>query len=402
MVENLRIYGRLCKAFTLCALLLVIFSGCDLIDPVLPAVAPPGPTITPIPTATVDPSGRFNAFLSPSFGVALRHPPNWIVNESDILKIASNADLLTRTRLDDSGALLEIEIAPELLIESDDLAGPLRDHVIDAGDYKIIEESDNVLISGQPSAIVTALVNDELGREITTIFALVKNNKAGILVRGKTADPINNEHLLRGMIGTLIVSKLEPTPAPPTLTPRPPGAAGTNLGEVGEDGEAAETGSMAVPAGLLQFEASNGQFSLGYPSNWQVTDNGDAVVFASTTELLLDNKFETGASILIFSQTLDTPEEPDPVQMLEDFITQFSVFDAFELIVPPRPVVLGGQQAATAQYDVVFQRYPVVVDYYVVVKGQRVVIMVNLITATDYEALKPVTDGMASSLTVNE
>ena len=171
---------------------------------------------------------------------------------------------------------------------------------------------------------------------------------------------------------------------------------------MGEDGEAAETGSMAVPAGLLQFEASNGQFSLGYPSNWQVTDNGDAVVFASTTELLLDNKFETGASILIFSQTLNTPEEPDPVQMLEDFITQFSVFDAFELIVPPRPVVLGGQQAATAQYDVVFQRYPVVVDYYVVVKGQRVVIMVNLITATDYEALKPVTDGMASSLTVNE
>ena len=379
----------------------LLLSACDLIDPVLPAVEPPQPTATPLPTATADPSGNFIAFLSTDFGVALRHPPNWIVNEGELLKVASTADLLTRTRLDESGALLEISFAPEFLIETDNLADPLRDYVIDSGDYKVIEETDNVLLGGQPAAMVTALINDETGQEVTTVFALIKNNKAGILAVGKTAAPETNEALLRGMIGSLIVSLPEPTPSPPTLTPRPPGSAGTDLSGEGEDGQQAQTGAMGVPAGLLQFQASNGEFSLGYPSNWLVRDDGDAIIFASSEELLADNKFETGATILIFPQTLATPDEPDPVQVLEDFIAQFAIYDALELVVPPRPVTLAGQPAATAQYDVVFQRYPLLVDYYVVVNGQRVVILVNLITSSEVGSLKPITDGIASSITVN-
>lgn len=385
--------------FTLCSLLL---SACDLIDPVLPAVAPPAPTATANPTATPDPSGSFIAYLSTDFGVALRHPPNWIVNEADTIKVASSADLLTRTRLDRSGALLDIGLATEELIEAINLAESLRDFVIDSGDYKIIDESSNILISGQEAALVTAMINDETGQEITTIFALIRNNRAGVIVKGETADPITNESFLRAMISTIIISRPEPTPSPPTLTPRPPGSAVTDLSSDGEGDEPAETGSMGVPTGLLQFQASNGSFSLGYPSNWRIRDDGNAIIIASSDELLADNKFETGASILIFPQTISTPNEPDPVKVLEDFILSFGVYDANpELVVPPRPVTIAGLPAATAQYDVVFQRYPILVDYYVIVNGQRVIITVNLITASEFEGLKPVTDGIISSITVN-
>ena len=105
-------------------------------------------------------------------------------------------------------------------------------------------------------------------------------------------------------------------------------------------------------------------------------------------------------SVLVFSQAVGTPAEPDAVKVLEDFIAQFAIYDAFELVVPPRPVVIGGQSAAHAQYDNLFQRYPVLVDYYVVVKGQDIVIMVSLMTLSEFEALKPITDGMAASITI--
>ena len=396
--------ARLCNRiivfiFSLC--LLAILASCSLVDPILSVGDPSQPaaaTLTPRPTETLDPSGRFIAYLNTDYGVALRYPPNWIVNADNGLRIASSADLLTGSNQDQTGALMEINPADENLYLEDDLATPLENYVIDLGNQKVVESPNNILIGGQPAAVLLSQSNDADGRELTHLFALIKNENAGVLISSTTADPATNESLLRGIIGTIIVSRPEPTPAPPTLTPLPPGAVQAPPAE-GEEGS--ESGSMVAPAGLLQFQAPDGHFSMGYPANWQIRDDGTAVILASTQELLVDNKFETGASILIFPQTINTPNEPDPVKFLEDFIAQFAIYDALELIVPPRPITLGGQSAATAQYDVVFQRFPVLVDYYVIVNGQRVVIMVNLISAPDFEALKPVTDGIAASITVN-
>ena len=387
-------------------LFLVIATGCDLIDPVLPAVAPSAPTVTPFPTATADPSGRFIAYLSTDFGVSLRHPPNWIVSDEENLQIASSADLLTSAEVGGSGALMSIEPASEELIEFDNLADPLRNFVIDSGDFKIVEEPNNILMGGQPAAVLTALSNSSSGREMTHVFALIKNGRAGIVVTGTTGNPDANEALLRGILGTIIVSRPEPTPAPPTLTPRPPATRDPNAtvesGSFGENqNESSGSDNVQVPAGLLQFQSSDGRFSLGYPSDWLVRDDGDAIIFASSEALLIDNKFETGASVLIFSQSVSTPAEPDPLRVLEDFISQFAIYDDLELVIPPRSMTLGGQNAAHAQYDNIFQRYPILVDYYVVVKEQNIVIMVNLITLKEFEALKPITDGMATSITIN-
>lgn len=410
---------RLCnRIITTCLFicLLTLASACSLVDPVLPiggADQPAMPTVTPRPTATPDPSGRFIAYLNTDYGVALRHPPNWIVNDDNGLRVASSADFLTGSHQGNEGAFMQIVLADESLYIEDDLATPLENYVIDLGNQKIIEPPNNILISGQPAAVLLSQSNDEDGRELTHLFALIKNENAGVLVSSTTADPATNESLLRGVIGTIIVSRPEPTPAPPTLTPAPPGAAQIvpvivpvdgedGVNEEGNEGnEGIESGSMSVPAGLLQFSAPDGHFSMGYPADWQIRDDGTAIILASTQELLVDNKFETGASILIFPQTINTPNEPDPVQFLSDFIAQFAIYDSLELIVPPRPITLAGQNAATAQYDNTFQRFPVLVDYYVVVKGQRVVIMVNLITSSEFETLKPITDGIAASITVN-
>jgi hypothetical protein len=394
-------YRRLCisprlfftKGFYL--FLLLILSSCDLIDPVLPAGELPVATAVPIPTATTDPSSRFVSYLSTDFGVSIRYPPNWIINDDINLMVASSAELLTHPDTIDSGALLLIESAPEAMISSDNLAAPLRNYVIDQGGFKITEEPDSVLIGGQPAAILSAVSTDAAGKEITHIFALFKNGRAGIIASGSTLDPVINEPLLRGIIRTIIVSRPEPIPVPPTLTPRPPSANSANI-----EGESL-TGSMAVPVGLLQYKANNGYFSLGYPANWQVQDDGAAIVFASSEELLADNKFESGASTLIFSHLINTQSEPDAVKFLEDFIAQFAIYDALELVVAPQPVILGDQNAAYAQYDVVFQRYPLIADYYVIINGQYVVIMVNLITAKEFEVFKPITDGMAASITIN-
>ncbi|MEM8857985.1 MAG: hypothetical protein AAGD96_06670 [Chloroflexota bacterium] len=374
-----------------------------MVDPILSIGEPSqsvAPTVTPRPTETPDPSGRFIAYLNTDYGVALRHPPNWIVNADNGLRIASSADLLTGSNQGGEGAIMQINTAEEAFFIEDDLATPLENYVIDLGNQKVIESPNNILIGGQPAAVLLSQSNDEDGRELTHLFALVKNENAAVLVSSTTADPTSNESLLRGIIGTIIVSRPEPTPAPPTLTPLPPGAVQVEPIE-GEDG--AESGSMSVPAGLLQFQASDGHFSMGYPSNWLIRDDGIAVILASTQELLVDNKFETGASVLIFPQTLSTPEEPDPVKILEDFVGQFAVYDNVpELIVPPRPLTLGGQNAATAQYDAIFQRFPVLIDYYVIVNGSRIVILVSLISTPDSQALKPVTDGIAASITINQ
>ncbi|MEM9774422.1 MAG: hypothetical protein AAF902_07580 [Chloroflexota bacterium] len=385
--------------------LLAALSGCSLVDPILPVGNPPSepliPTSTPRPTATADPTGRFIAYLNTDYGVALRYPPNWIVNADNGLRVTSSADFLTGSHQGDEGALMEIVLADETLYIEDDLATPLEDYVIDLGNQKVVESPNNILIGGQSAAVLLSQSNDEDGRELTHLFALIKNENAGVLVSSTTADPETNESLLRGIISTIIVSRPEPTPAPPTLTPAPPGSVQIVPVE-GEDGEALESGSMSVPAGLLQFSAPDGHFSLGYPSNWLIRDDGTAIILASTQELMIDNKFESGASILIFPQTLSTPDEPDPVKILEDFVGQFAVYDNLpELIVPPRPLTLGGQSAATAQYDAIFQRYPVLIDYYVIVRGSRVVIMVNLIASPDFQSIKPVTDGIAASITVN-
>ncbi|MFK7800869.1 MAG: hypothetical protein AB8G95_04490 [Anaerolineae bacterium] len=414
MLPKLNRFWRLCKPpVVFCFLglsLLLSLSGCDLINPILPAVDPPSTTSTPFPTATSDPSGRFIAYLSTDLGIALRYPPNWIVDDDMNLRVASSADLLTGSgqASSDPGALLTIDAAPEAMIASDNLATPLRDFAIDQGGLKIVEEPNNILIGGQPAAVLSAISNDESGQELVHIMALVKNGRAGIIATGTTFDPGANEALLRGIIGTVIVSRPEPTPAPPTLTP-PAQSAASESGSFGqqvdpESGEAIEPidSGVSVPAGLLQFQSSDGRFSLGYPSDWRVRDDGSAVIFASTDELLADNKFETGASILIFSQAVSTPEEPDPVKLLEDFVAQFAVYDTVpELVVPPRSLTFGGQSAAHVQYDVVFQRYAILVDYYAIVKGQTVIIMVNLISANDFESLKPITDGMAASVTIN-
>lgn len=386
------------KAFWRLCILFLLFSGCDAIRPVLPAVDPPAATSTPLPTPTTDPSGRYVAYLSTGFGVSLRHPQNWIISDEVNLRVASSANLLTKPgEIGSGGAILMLDPAPEELIETDNLADPLRNYVIDSGEFKITDEPDNILIGGQPAAVLTAVSNGGIGTDVTHVFAMIKNGRAGIVASGATANPKMYEAALRAIIGTLIVSRPEPTPAPPTLTPRPPATrdpeATVESGSFGEE--------ISVPAGLLQFESSDGRFVLGYPADWLVRDDGDAIIFASSEALLADNKFETGASVLIFSKVVSTPEEPDALLFLEDFIKHFAVYDSIpELIVPPRALQLGGQNAAHAQYDVVFQRYPVLVDYYVIARGKNIVVMVNLIAIKEVEILKPITDGMASSVTI--
>lgn len=393
-------------------LLLALLLGCstDRLPEVETQDSPPDTTPTAQPTATPDITADFVAYLNPELGIALQHPPSWVIQEGNPWQIATDPELLESTDGATTGAILAIT---QFTVLFEDLAEGLEEFVGEREGMRVIESAAPVTINGQEAAAMTMISIDSSGIEYTLLFRLIRHQGATMLVSAVTPDHERYQPLLEAIIDTVIISAPPATLAPPTLTPIPipttPPADSTS-----ESGEAAadETDEIdedevsrleaAVPPDFVQLVDANSRYSVGYPPEWFLNaEEPEAVLLASSELLLNDNVFtDGGAAVWLFPAEIAVGSDPDPVLILEQFIANFPIYDSFDPLILPRPLRINGQAGATSRYDTTIQGAPVIAEYYVAVNGSRFVILVGLAAADSLAEMTPLIDGMAASLTV--
>ena len=384
--------------------------GADRLSEVETQDSPPDATPTTQPTATPDLSADFVAYLNPNLGFALQHPPSWVIAEGDPWQIATDPDLLENTDGATTGAILAIT---PIAVFFEDLAEGLEEFVGEREGMRVIEPAEAVTINGQEAAAMTLISIDSSGIEYTLLFRLIRHQGAIMLVSAVTPDHERYQPILEAVIDTVIISAPPPTSAPPTLTPVPiPTAPPADpASESGEDAanETAEINEdevtrleAAVPPDFVQLVDANGRYSVGYPPEWLLNaEEPEAVLLASSELLLNDNVFtDGGAAVWLFPAEIAVGSDPDPVLILEQFIANFPIYDSFDPLILPRPLLINGQAGAASRYDTTIQGAPVIADYYVAVNGSRFVVLVGLAAADSLAEMTPLIDGMAASLTV--
>lgn len=382
--------------------------GCSL-DFLSPAdesnLEPVEPTAQP--TATPDEAAEFVAYLNPRLGVALQHPPAWVIRDGQPLMLASDAELFDSTAGVTTGAL--VAIAPMNLAPEEDLVDALTNLIGMPEGTRIIEPAASKTINGQAAARLILIGIDEDGIEYTSLYQMMRHQGATVLVSAVTPDHTAFQPLLEAMLDTVIVSAPMPTAAPPTLTPQPaptaPPPDETPEAEPAEEGEgeaALAVLQVPVPADFVQFVDPQNRYSIGRPPAWLInSEEPDAVIMASSELLLNDNVFsEAGAAVWLFPQALAAGTDPDPVLILEQFIANFPIYDSFEPLELPRPLLINGQAGAASRYDVTIGGAPSTAEYYVAVRESRFVVLVGLISEEEAVVYAPLIEAMAASLNV--
>ena len=139
---------------------------------------------------------------------------------------------------------------------------------------------------------------------------------------------------------------------------------------------------------IISYTDPQERFVLEMPDTWLVKEDDEAaLVFASDETRLNFNTLDSGVSLFVFPGEVAVSGTLSPTAVLEEFIANFVVFDSEEIVEPPTAVRIGGQEAAVARADGVFNRFPVLVEYYTFVQGNRllvVVVMVARESAPDY------------------
>lgn len=150
---------------------------------------------------------------------------------------------------------------------------------------------------------------------------------------------------------------------------------------------------------IIGYTDPQNRFVLEMPDTWLVNDEDEAaLVFASDETRLNFNTLDEGVSLFIFPGEVAVSETLSPTAVLEEFITNFVVFDSEEIVEPPTAVRIGGQDAAVARADGVFNRFPVLVEYYVFVRGNRFVVVVVMLARESAPDYLPVTTQLVRSL----
>ncbi len=404
-------FPRQIAKLLLCCLAAGSLLGCSLPGDADPG-STPAPTAAP-PTPTADVSADFVAYLNPAMGIALRHPPGWVIREEPVLQLASDSDLFENTTGVTTGARLSLAPAPGNLGAADDLGAALFALVTSQGALQVVDGPDLADFSGQEAATLAVLSRDAEGLEFYVYYTVVRTDSAAVLIIGATPDPATFEPLIQAVGRSVIISAPQLAALPPTLTPPPvlspiPGADATPEAEAEEEapeGEAIaaiEVLQVPIPADFVQYRSADGRYSLGYPPDWVFNDeNPEAVLFASNEALLEDNPYvEGGGTIWFYPYTTQATASLDPVVLLSTFITNYPIYDGFNIISEPAPLLINGQPGATSRYEASFEGASLIVDYYVVINGSHMVFVVSLLAAADAAQLQPLSQAIVATLTL--
>lgn len=396
--------------------LVLIFSGScaaaepllenDTIAGVVDIVIDPSPTPEateePAPEADTDPAASWEAYLSIENGVALRHPAGWVIQEEPFLALATEPDLLVSTAGQTTGALLSIVPAPQDIQLAEDLSEALSQFLEQQDAFQVLIPPQPLEWGGQDATFARGVGVDEEGLEFVVLFGLVRNRGATLFLSGVTPDHLRYERDLREIMESVIVSQAETSRALPVeeddiLTVL------LNNNDVDE----ISSSETQVSAGPTTYQDVIGRFQLRLPGAWQVDDDDqDAILFASSLNLINTNELDSGAVIWAFPQTypaeqIAVDDNVVAVELLSQFIANFGIYDGLEVILPPTQTTIGPYAAATAQYDATFQSFPILVDYYAVLNEGEAIFFVNLVAAESVNEQKPIADQLVESVRFN-
>lgn len=150
---------------------------------------------------------------------------------------------------------------------------------------------------------------------------------------------------------------------------------------------------------IIGYTEPQERFSLEMPDTWLVQDGDEAALILASDETRLNfNTLDQGAVVFLFPGEVAVSETLSPTAVLNEFILNFVVFDSEEVLEPPTPMRLGGQDAAVARADAVFNRFPVLVEYYAVVRDNRFVVVVVMLADESAPDFQPVAARLVRSL----
>lgn len=205
-------------------------------------------------------------------------------------------------------------------------------------------------------------------------------NFTAVLTPAPTTDP-----LATPTFGPTITR--EPTASPtatPTLTPTPtvtPTPTPTRVPEI------------------ISYSDPQEHLTLDMPDNWLVRDDDEeALILASDETRLNFNTLDQGAVILLFPGEVAISEPVSPTAVLDEFIANFVVFDTEEVVETPSFLRIGGQNTAVARAVGVFNRFPVLVEYYAFVRQNRFVVVVIMLADESAPDYQPVAERIARSI----
>ncbi len=150
---------------------------------------------------------------------------------------------------------------------------------------------------------------------------------------------------------------------------------------------------------IINYTDPQDRFVLEMPDTWLVKEDDEAaLVFASDETRLNFNTLDSGVSMFIFPGQVAVSGTLSPTAVLEEFIANFVVFDSEELLEPPTATRIGNQEAAVARANGVFNRFPVLIEYYAFVRGNRLVVVVVMLAQESAPDYLPVTTQVVRSL----
>lgn len=224
------------------------------------------------PTATPDPAANFTTHTSETSGVIVSYPPDWAMDDTFFLQLASDETLLGTPDADEGALMAFLSDTPANLGGSDPvtiLTSAAADMSADGG-FTMQGEPAAITIKGQNGAVVDINGTADDGTPLTGfIAALVKADWATIILAvTPTTGSENYLSTMRTILNTVEVTNA-PEPEPePTLEPIPT-AEPTTAPVVVEP--TAETGSDTVGEPINQW-ATSAIASSEFSSSWAATN----------------------------------------------------------------------------------------------------------------------------------
>lgn len=226
------------------------------------------------PTATPDPTANFTTYTSETSGVIVSHPPDWAMDDTFFLQLASDETLLGTPDADEGALMAFLSDTPANLGGSDPVAiltTAAADMSADGG-FTMQGEPTAITIKGQSGAVVDINGTADDGTPLTGfIAALVKADWATIVLAvTPTTGAENYLPTMRTVLNTVEVTTA-PEPEPePTLEPIPT-AEPTAAPVVVEPEPTAEIGSDAA-AELINQWATSAVASSQFSDSWSPTN----------------------------------------------------------------------------------------------------------------------------------
>lgn len=226
------------------------------------------------PTATPDPAANFTTYTSETSGVIVSYPPDWAMDDTFFLQLASDETLLGTPDADEGALMAFLSDTPANLGGSDPvtiLTSAAAD-MASEGEFTMQGEPTAITIKGQSGAVVDINGTADDGTPLTGFIAVLVKADWGTIILAVTPTTGSENYLptMRTVLNTVEVTTA-PEPEPePTLEPIPT-AEPTTAPVVVAPEPTAEIGSDTAGEPINQW-ATSAIASSQFSDSWAATN----------------------------------------------------------------------------------------------------------------------------------